>query len=438
MVRFGKWLGCSLRAHPWLSLAALLLACLAAASTAHLWAVWRFHHAERAIATEQLDTARQDVAYCLRLWPRSPATYLLAARIERLAGNLNKAEEHIRTCRRLQGGSTEESQLATLLVRVSSGDLRDIEPGLWQCVEDEHPRSEEILEALAVAYTENTRYLSALRALSIWIERYPATPRARHWRGNIHEQVNLQDEAAEDYEQALEGMPWRWDLRLRLAAVQLRRLRPPLAWPHLEQLLREHSDSAEVLREAARYYLIVGDTKQARPLIEQALDAAPDDADALLLRGKLECQEGHLSEGEVWLRKALAIRPSDLDMIWELYRCLTRQPGRQKEAEKVHARHRAVEADQRKLRALAKSGTSEQTDPVVTAYEIGVLCLRLGREKQGLQALQLALDRDPQHRPTLEAFADYYEKIGEKQAAEHYRRLFEQAPRDGAGRPPGP
>ena len=77
------------------------------------------------------------------------------------------------------------------------------------------------------------------------------------------------------------------------------------------------------------------------------------------------------------------------------------------------------------LHELAAKMDSTPHDPALD-YEIGMVFLRNGRDKDGVRWLGYALLEDPKHRPAHRALAKYYERAGNKKLAERHRRLAEQ------------
>jgi Tfp pilus assembly protein PilF len=55
--------------------------------------------------------------------------------------------------------------------------------------------------------------------------------------------------------------------------------------------------------------------------------------------------------------------------------------------------------------------------------EAGLICLRYGKEPEGLRWLLSALEAAPRDEPTHAALADYYERQGDRRRAEAHRRL---------------
>jgi hypothetical protein len=69
--------------------------------------------------------------------------------------------------------------------------------------------------------------------------------------------------------------------------------------------------------------------------------------------------------------------------------------------------------------------------------ELGILFLRLGQDNQGLHwLLQVALKRDERYAPARKALVEYYEKKGDKAAADVHRQFLD--PPEAAPRSPSP
>src|SRR5690606_25264753 len=108
-----------------------------------LWryAVQQWQSAQVAIREERLQDAREHLRICLRVWPRSTEVHLLAARAERLMGDLPAAEAHLNRCLELESGPTDAVRLEFLLIRVQSGEADELAPALFDAVDKGHPES---------------------------------------------------------------------------------------------------------------------------------------------------------------------------------------------------------------------------------------------------------------------------------------------------------
>ena len=66
---------------------------------------------------------------------------------------------------------------------------------------------------------------------------------------------------------------------------------------------------------------------------------------------------------------------------------------------------------------------------VAVHHEAGTIALRLGNEPAGMRSLAAALKLDPNHQPTHEFLADYFERKGNLDAATFHRRLAGKLPK---------
>jgi tetratricopeptide (TPR) repeat protein len=350
---------------------------------------------------------------------------LLAARIDRVLGNYPEAEHHLAECVRIHRGSTEATQLEEVLIRAQAGEIKEVEAGLWACIEANHADSSAILETLARVYIRDSRMGAALACLKRWLEREPNTVRAWHWRGLVRERLLQPDEAIVDYKRALELDPERWGVRMRLARALLERQNPQEASPHLEKLERSHADKPEVLIALAQCRQLQGEPEKASQLADRVLAISPDDFDALSLHGQLalSSEPPQAAQAEVWMRRALAQRPMDSRALFTLSQCLEKQ-GKESEATKVLLRQKAAEADSMRLAELLNREVERVPHNADVLSEVGAIYLRLGDENKGLEWLYRALQEDENHKPSHELLVRFHESKGNSQkAAEHRERL---------------
>src|SRR5207249_4098234 len=146
--------------------------------------------------------ARSHLNVCLFVWPRSARVHLLAARADRLSGDLEGAEAHLNRCLELQGGATEATQLEFLLLRAQAGEVDEVTPALFTYVENQHAETPLILKTLSGAYMRNLRYGPALQCLNRWIEEVPDAALAFFWRGWVLEGMRATEDSMKDYRRA--------------------------------------------------------------------------------------------------------------------------------------------------------------------------------------------------------------------------------------------
>ncbi len=387
------------------------------------WAAWQEHSARTALAEERFDEARCLVERALWIRRQWESTNVLAARIARLRGAYNEAEQHLDRC----GPRSQMSEpvvLEWLLLRCQRGEVDELAPRLLALVERGHAESAAILEALAATYMRQTRYLEALPSLDRWVECDPGSARALDWRGWVSNQLDHRGQAIGDCEKALELQPGRSVVRLRLAKILVDSSRQAEAVPHLEQLRQEQPANPEVLVALARCRVAQTRTEEARTLLDAVLAAHPDDCGALLQRGKLDLQDRRFTEAEHWLRQALERTPLDTDARYSLYLSLLGQGDRQTEAREELARCRRDRQTLDRLTRLMRTELGARPRDPALAKEAGELLLQLGEDERGLFWLYRSLALDPRHAASHRALIAYYERTNNPaKAAEHRQQL---------------
>jgi tetratricopeptide (TPR) repeat protein len=416
--------GRAARRRPWAAVALVtLLALLGTGAGVQLYAVYLRASARTALKEGRPAEAQQELAFCLKVWPRSVPTRILAARADRLAGNLPAAEAQLNKCLKLQKGASEDIQLEFLLMRVQLGDVDQVYEELMKYVDKKHPDTSVILATLTQAYMRNFRLRPALAILNRWIQEEPTSAQAYFYRGWVVETLNHHQDAMEDYLKAVELAPDRVDVRLRLAEKYLDQTRPADAAPHLEALKRLAPDRPEVLSALGRWKFVEGKLDEARPPLEKAVEKLPNDTTLLANLARLEMQESppRPEEAEKWLRHLLEVDPADLEGQSVLVDSLRLQ-GRPDEAAEWQRRLDDTKALLKRANELLNDEVARPSTGPQVPYEIGSLYLRIGQDRVGLEWLFRALERDPGHLPTHEVLKDYYEKKGDREKAEFHRK----------------
>jgi tetratricopeptide (TPR) repeat protein len=423
MVRGARAVFAALCRRPVAALAVAVGVFLAAAAAVHLWALYQFRAAERALREDRLDDAGRHIRQCLTVWSRGAATQLLAARVERAGDHFTQAEEHLQEATRLQGGPSEATQLEWVLARAQYGEVDAVGSGLMGCVERGHAESGRMLEALARGFMRQMRWVEANACLNRWIALEPDAARAWHLRGFVQEHLDHAGEAWADYHKAVELAPWRWETRLRLGEMALLVSDPVEAEKQLGPLAQSHADRPSVMVAWAHCLTLRGKLDEARTVLDPLLAAHPDEVAALVERGRLECAAGRPADGEAFLRRALALRPFEIAVLNPLVLCLKELPGHQAEAAELLARRKQAEADRDKLQRLLQAPPGSSSSKPARAAEVGRLLLQLGEDEAALDWLQQAVGMDPGHRPAHESLARYYEAHHDAEKAALHRRL---------------
>ncbi len=387
------------------------------------WAYYHLRASTRALEHYDFPEALGHLECCLRVWSGSQPTRLLAAQAARRAEQFERAEEHLARAERQ--GLTRQTALERFLLRAQQGDLAEVDRPLQQLVIDGHDDAPLIIEALARGYTRTYRQLQARGALLDLIERQPDHPWAHYWYGNLFQERREYLQAVPQYRRAVELAPQRALFRLHLAQVLLQTNQALEAWPYFERLLSESPTDPEVLLGAAACLRRLNQPAAAHEYLDTLLRDHPDHAEALAERGRVFSDQGRPAEAIRCLRKAFQREPWNYSIGFALFSELREQGD--PEADAVWQRIAAIRRDevrqQQILDDLGKQGRS-----AALRHEMGVILLRSGSEGAALGWFAAALQDDPDHRPTHEALANYYEKKGNTEAAAYHRQRAGRVP----------
>jgi tetratricopeptide (TPR) repeat protein len=390
---------------------------------------WQFSRARKDLAAERYPDAVRRLDWCRR-WvrPVDPAIWLSAARASRKAGDTAKAESHLNECRKLSGGSTEAIQLEYLLIRAQSLDDEAANP-LFALVEEGHPESGEILETLGLAYIRRLRYLPANACMTKWIELRPDAARPYHFRGWVYEKTGSPRQAVADYQAALARDPSLTAVRLRLVELLLEDKKVPEATPHLEELLRQTPDRADVKARLGMLRFLEGRSGDARGLLEAAEPtlAKEDLPGPLVTLARLDVQDGKPADAERRLRRVIALDESEIEARFVLVSAL-RMQGKDAEADEAEKEHNRIRLRNERVNNLLRDKAETRDATPDVWCEIATIFLDMKLEAKARYWFDKALSKDPFHQPTHRALAEFYERKGEAATAATHRRLLRDDP----------
>src|SRR5262249_17493506 len=160
------------------------------------------------------------------------------------------------------------------------------------------------------------------------------------------------------------------------------------ALSHYAQVQRRQPGNADALLGLARCRLELGQTEEARGLLDLLLAAEPRNAQALAARGKVALQRDQFVEAEDWLRQAVIGPPCEGELVYSSPQCL--QGGKRDGAGGWVPRSQRIAAAPGRIREVPRRITENPRDPDLRC-EVGQLLLRNGQEKEGLRWLDSAL-----------------------------------------------
>jgi predicted Zn-dependent protease len=415
--------------HRWLAVAILvLIGCLGFGGTSayrHARAEWNYRLAMQALERRDFSQAQANLAICLEVWPTSAETHFQMARAARRAGAYDDAQRYLRECQRL-GGVADAIELERALLRAQRGDLAKVEGNLLACAQQGHPDAVLILEALAHGNLKTFSLTHARHCLQLWLEREPDSIQALLWQGEVNRRRYSHQDALSDYRRILALDPDHAEARLRLAEILAHTRQPEEAIEHFQWLLDREPANPTALLGLARCQHLLGNPVEALRLLDTLLNASPDHADALSVRGEIALECGQPADAEIWLRRAVSLKPYEYQPTYSLCQCL-RQQHKLAEAEKYQGKAKEIDAQQRRVGELLRQIGETPHDPALR-HEVGAIILRSGQVVDGLRWLDSALQEDPDFPPAHQILADYYESIGDRVEAARHRAASQTRP----------
>jgi predicted Zn-dependent protease len=409
--------------HPVRLLIVLVLLVIIAGGTAvagsQLWAAYHLRAARECMARYHNAEAPHHLQACLWVRPHDPEVLLLKARAARRSSAFDLAEETLQTYEDRHGVDDALTQ-ERMLLRAERGDFESVRKFFWAQVEQQHPDTPLILEAIVRGYLRGLRIRDAEECLDRWQALEPDNVQALVFRGVVCEMRERHGEATTYYRRVVEIDPLHDDARLRLATALVHLGRGGEALPHLEYLRQRLPDNADLGVNLAQSKEFLGRAAEAEKELDDVLARHPDCATALAQRGKLALQAGRLEEAEDFLRRALSLDPGTYSTRYQFYTCLTRR-GKTAEAKEEAERLKAVEEDMRTLQDIISHRMQMAPHDPSLHYQVAQILLRSGQVDEAVRWLHSALRADPQYAPAHQKLAVYYVRIGNQGLAAYHR-----------------
>jgi tetratricopeptide (TPR) repeat protein len=278
-----------------------------------------------------------------------------------------------------------------------------------------------ILEALAKGFMNVSRSSRMLNYLDLLLKRDPKNALALILRGKGWEARHSSARPLDDYQRALELLPASTEGRLRLAETfeRLGQIREAVA--HFEWLRQREPGNASVLLGLARCRFDLHELEQTREVLDDLLAAQPDNAAALVERGRLALCQGQEALAEEKLSRAAALAPWHREALRLWQRCLDSE-SKSILAQKCQVQLHALEDSDRQAGQLSLRFRKSGQD-VSVRFDVAMWALHNGREAEGARWLFANLLIDPQHGPTHAALADYFERLGQPRRSADHRRM---------------
>lgn len=368
--------------------------------------------------------ASRHLSFCRVIHPDHPEVLLLYGAVARRSGAWEAAEDFFSAYSR-KHGDDEALAFEWVLLRATRGELDSSGPLLIAKIEAGGLAAGLAREALVTGLLYRFRWLEAESHLRSWLASAPNDTHALLLRGKFLEQRNAVVEAIEVYRKVVTLDPDHDEARLRLTTLLLQQRLVEELLSNLEHLRRRLPDLPEVQVQYSKALALQGRTEEALAALEECLRQHPDYGPALAERGALAIRAGDDRAAEEFLERAVRLSPGE-PIPLNQYVIVLERNGKAAEAAKQKAVLRQLEVDQERIRELVGGPLQTRpTDPSVP-HEIAVIALRSGQASEGLRWLQAALQIDPNHGPTHQILANYYQTFGNPALAAKHRAMARQ------------
>ena len=402
---------------------ALFSVILFGASSFYGWAVYSWRQAVTDADSQRFEASRRRLDFCRRVWPNDPALLLLSAKTSRKTGQYAAAEGYLNRYFALRTESRDAAQLEFLLLRTETGDDEAADP-LFVLVDQGHPQSTEILEAISMSYIKRLRYQAANACLSKWIELFPDQASPYDRRGWIYESTSIPALAIRDYSKSLELDPGRTPVRLRLVELLLYEKKVPEVAPHIAALVAQAPDRAEVKARVGMLRFLEGRSREARELLEGVEpQLASEDVAPVIYLARLDVQEGKGLDAERRLRRVIAQDSTETEARFVLVSALRLQ-GREAEAVAVQQEQEKLNERNIRVNYLLRDRADKADATLEEWFEIGSIFMEMRLESRGVYWLEKLLARDPQHQGAHREMMDHFERKGDAAGAAAHRRML--------------
>jgi tetratricopeptide (TPR) repeat protein len=408
------------------------------AAVAGLWWIGGFQAlpvawARRSLRDRELPSARHWLQVASRLGPAAAEIDFLQARIARLDARPREFEQALDAAA-AKGFDREALQREEALILLASGQLEPFEDkvGTWL----EGPDQLEVCEAYANGLASRAEFEKLELILDAWARDYPADPQPHYRRGRIREHQRRLEAAEQEYRLALGLKANYYPAAYALGRLLLDRKENSEALALFERCLAMPENTAakvgvglckkalgKIPEAHALLLSAANDAEESRTRSYRAVGEPSGRLVAATELGKLESELGNHAEAIRWLKLPVEQEPRDITARYA-YALALRASGAKEAAEReleaVASLREKVEEAGKLLDYLKQS-----PEDVEARCRVGVLLLECNSDQTGLYWLKSVLAVDPQHGPTHEILAKYYEQhakdseLNQRMAAQH-------------------
>jgi len=385
--------------------------------------------ANAALARRDFDTASVLLHDLEGRSPSSRVTFQLARALRR-KGDLFAADAAL--VRAAKAG-WDPTQIATqrLLAEAQCGDIVDVERPIERLIGSEptDQTAEECYEALAQGYLNALWPEKAAQCLEFWAAWQPSNPLVHYWKGRMHEEAEEWATALEHYRKALELAPWRYDTLQAVARMEQETAQLEDAAGHFARCHALRPDDPASALGLVECRLKLGARDRVKPMLMEALtlDLSAEARAAVITNlSEIALEAGSLDDASALAAEAVSLDPRS-PRCRLVHAAILARRGEPEAAESERKKGQDLGHRQVALAEAARRARVNPHDPDVRA-EVGGMMLDLGLEQEAARWFEIALQIDPNHRPSHEALAAYWSRAGDTARAARHRAALATTP----------
>ncbi len=413
-------------------LAVLLILVVVAALNRRWIAAIPNAQAKACLEARDLDGAAKWLAYSQRIAVRNAETEMLMARLLRKQGQLGMVDTHLENAREW-GWDEQRVQHERWLTEAQAGRLREALPHLSEMLQAAGANGREICEAFITGTIKSKNHLrTAHELLTIWLTDHPQDPQPHYLLAKLSLQFQDVTRGEAELRLALQADPAHGAASLALADMLRDRNQIEEALELLAIAAGEPALRTAALLKQAKCLRLAGRAAEAQAVVEQLLAENPDSPAANLELALLELAQNR-PPADVLPRLEAAVRrdPRNSAACQALAGLFT-QTGNEEAARQLTAMATEFQTQLQRAEELTQQVLRDPGN-LTLRFQVGRIHLVYGDVDTGVDWLQGSLDIDPNHRPSLELLANYFDNKPnqtpeEWQLSRKYRRQLTTIP----------
>lgn len=340
-----------------------------------------------------------------KIWPTTPQTDLAAARIARQGGDVDAFAKYLLRAKYF-GVEADRAEREQWLSIAQLGQMNLAGPKLAELVKEPGGDEAAITEAYALGYIRLRNYQNAVVLLDAWSSDFPKDARPWAWLGQIHADLQSNDQAESAFRKALELDPNNEVAQYGLGNLLFELRRHEEALPYLKSEKRDPRIAADAYVAHASCLRNLSKLEDAEAVLALAVQRFPTNYRVIAAQAEILVEQGKYKQAEELLHDIIARGTLRRELRYA-YAVAQRGLGEADKA-KEHFDYAAEAAKKvgEMNRLAIQSKDSEKT--LDLRFKIGQTFMQYGNFEDGLIWLSSVIDLEPAHRPSHALLAQYF------------------------------